>query len=221
MPRTARVIVPDQPHHVTQRGNRRADVFFTPEDRERYLALLADYAGRYGIEVMGWCLMTNHVHLVLVPPDREALGAALRPLHMRCAQEVNRRQGWQGHLWEGRFYSCVLDEGHCQAALRYVEQNPLRAGLVLRAEDYPWSSAAGHCGLREEPLLSSRFVADMPPEEWREQLALRLEEGQVSALRARTHSGLPYGDAEFLARVSGLVGRELVVRGRGRPRQSE
>ena len=217
MPRTARIVVPGQPHHVTQRGNRGAPVFFEPGDQERYLELLADYAARHDIEVMGWCLMTNHVHLILVPPTLEAMGLALRPLHMRYAQTLNRRLGAGGHLWQGRYYSCVLDEGHCQSALRYVEQNPLRAGLVERAEDWPWSSAAGHCGLRDEPLLSERFIADMPPEVWREQLALRLDEEQATKLRRRLYSGLPCGDEAFMAKVSALVGRELQVRGRGRP----
>jgi len=221
MPRKARIVVPDQPHHITQRGNRGAPVFLEPEDQGRYMSLLADYCGRQGIEVMGWCLMPNHVHLVLVPPSQEALGMALRPLHMRYSQHLNWRLGSGGLVWQGRFYSCVLDEGHCQAALRYVEQNPLRAGLVERAEDWLWSSAAGHCGLRDEPLLSERFIADMPADGWRDLLALRLEGERESTLRYRTYSGLPCGDAAFMAQVSGLVGRELVVRGRGRPRRGD
>lgn len=204
-----------------QRGNRDADVFIEPEDRARYLELLADCAGRHQIEVTGWCLMSNHIHLVVVPPDAEALGLALRSLHMRYAQWLNRRQGWSGHVWQGRFYSCALDEAFGRSALRHVERNPLRAGLVGAAEDYPWSSAALHCGVQDAASPGACQLEGVTPEAWRELLATPLPEDEAKLLRARTRSGLPCGDAAFVARVSALVGRELVARGPGRPRRPE
>jgi putative transposase len=216
MPRSARIIVADQPHHVTQRGNR-CDVFFEPADRERYVELLRDYSAQHGLEVVGWCLMPSHVHLVVVPTDEAALALVLRTVHMRYAQWVNRRQGWTGHLWQSRFFSCVLDDAHCRAAMRYVEQNPVRAALAACAEDYPWSSAAAHCGRRADALVSSRWTELVAPGDWREELGSPLDEELQTMVRTRTYNGLPCGDEAFLARISGLVGRELVARGRGRP----
>jgi putative transposase len=133
MPRVARLVVEGVAHHVTQRGNRRQDVFFSDEDRKRYLAWLKDYADRYGLRVLAYCLMTNHVHLVLLPLTRDCLYRALQTTHMRQSQYVSFYQGWSGHLWQGRYYSTALDELHEWAAVRYVEQNPVRAGLVERA----------------------------------------------------------------------------------------
>ena len=129
MPRMARVVIPGCPHHLTQRGNRREDVFFTAADRQRYLELLAEYAEKHGLAVQAYCLMTNHVHLVVVPRAEASLGAALKPVHMRYAQHVNWTQHIGGRLWQGRFFSCPLDEEHLWAAVRYVECNPVRAGM--------------------------------------------------------------------------------------------
>jgi len=195
------------------------DVFFTPEDRQRYLAWLADYAQRQGVDVLGWCLMTNHVHLVLRPPEEQpaALGLTLRGLHMRYSQWVNRRQGWSGHLWQSRFYSCVLDDRHCWAALRYVEQNPVRAGLVTEAPAYPWSSAAAHCGLADGPGLDERWFAGVTPAAWREELRVPLVDEELDLVRRRTFNGLPCGSADHMKAVGERLGRELQERGRGRP----
>jgi putative transposase len=196
-------------------------VFLAPADYERYLELLGDYGERHGLTVLGWCLMANHVHLVVVPPGAEALGLALRAVHMRYAQAVNRRQGWVGHLWQNRFCSCPLDDAHCWTALRYVEQNPVRAGLVERAEDYPWSSAAAHCGLGPDRLASGDWWTRAPADWWRQELRRGVDDDVCGTLRARTASGRPCGDAAFLARAAAQVGRELPVRGPGRPRRKE
>jgi len=220
MPRHARIVVPGQPHHVMQRGNRRADVFFD-DDRLRYRDLLQRYSERYGLTVLAYCLMTNHVHLVAVPPDETALTVALRAAHSRYSQWVNGREGWTGRLWQGRFFSCPLDEAHQWAAMRYVEQNPVRAGIVKVAEEYAWSSAAAHCGLGADPLVSGELPDFVAPAVWQAHLAGPVTEADVERLRSRTQSGLPCGDEGFLSRVSKLVGRALVVRGRGRPRRPE
>ncbi|HTO61465.1 MAG TPA: transposase [Bradyrhizobium sp.] len=137
MLRLARTVFADVPHHVTQRGNRREQVFFTDEDRRTYLAWLKAYCDKHAVAVLAYCLMTNHVHLVVVPAGDDELERALKPLHMRYAQRINRRRGWNGHVWQGRFFSSPLDEAYLWAALRYVERNPVRARLVRRAENYP------------------------------------------------------------------------------------
>ncbi len=144
MPRAARFVLSGVPHHITQRGNRRCQVFFSDADRRTYLAWLQSDAKHHGLEVLAYCLMTNHVHLVAVPAGPHSMERALRHLHMRYAQRINRMKDWKGHVWQGRYFSAALDESYFWAAIRYVEQNPVRAGLVSRAEDYPWSSARAH-----------------------------------------------------------------------------
>src|ERR1700675_1241107 len=146
MPRLARAVFAGIPHHVTQRGNRREDVFFGDDDRRLYLSWLKGYCDDHAVEVLAYCLMTNHVHLVAVPVRADGLERALKPLHMRYAQRINRQRGWHGHLWQGRFFSSPLDEAYLWAALRYVERNPVRARLGRRAENYPWRGPAPLCG---------------------------------------------------------------------------
>jgi len=138
MPRLARAVFAGVPHHITQRGNRRENVFFTNEDRQAYLEWLQEYCERYDVDVLAYCLMTNHIHLVAVPNTDDGLHRALKPLHMRYAQRINRERAWKGHLWQGRFFSSPLDEAYMWAAIRYVEWNPVRAKMAVRAEDYHW-----------------------------------------------------------------------------------
>ena len=136
MPRLFRVVVPGTPHHVTQRGNRRERVFFGPDDYRFYKRLLAEAAGKAATEVWAYCLMPNHVHLILVPSDPDGLRTTLAEAHRRYTSFINQRQGWTGHLWQGRFGSVAMDEDHLAGAIRYVSLNPVRARLVTRAEDW-------------------------------------------------------------------------------------
>ena len=168
MSRVARVVVPGFPHHVTQRGNRGADVFEVDDDRRAYLRFLKQYADRHGLAVWAYCLMTNHIHLVVVPEREDSLGPALRDAHTVYALYFNTRTELSGHVWQGRFHSCPMDESHLWAAVRYVERNPVRAGLAERAEKYPWSSAAAHCRLRHDALLSQDFPHEGAINDWRE-----------------------------------------------------
>jgi putative transposase len=146
MPRLARTVFADVPHHVTQRGNRKENVFFVYNDYRTYLEWLGQYSQEYGVEILAYCLMTNHVHLIVIPRKTDSLEKTFKPLHMRYAQWINRRKGWKGHLWQGRYFSSPLDEHYMWASIRYAELNPVRARMVDRAEDYSWSSAAAHCG---------------------------------------------------------------------------
>lgn len=204
MPRHARVVCSGNPHHVTQRGNRRATVFFSDWDRLEYLSLLGAYSRRHGLDVLAYCLMPNHVHLVVVPLDRNALQRVMKPLHMRHAQRLNRMQGSNGIVWQGRYFSSVLDQTYLWNAIRYVELNPVRARLAGRAEDFPWSSAAAHCGLRHDPILTSdpgwleklRGIVG-----WSAWLEDRAEPGVDALLRRNTAMGLPCGSDEFIEKV--------------------
>lgn len=215
MSRVARIVVPGFAHHVTQRGNRRADVFETDDDRDAYLHFLTKYADKHGLEVWAYCLMTNHVHLVAVPEREDSLAKALRDAHTVYAMRFNTRTRLTGHVWQGRFYSCPMDETHLWAAVRYVERNPVRAGLVSRAEDYPWSSAPAHCGLRHDGVLSKEFPPAGVVADWAEWLESE-DDADVQRLRTCTRVGRPCGTAPFVARLESLLGRVLAPQPRGR-----
>src|SRR4051794_15803990 len=144
MARLARIVVPGIAHHVTQRGNRRQEGFFSDEDYGAYKALVAEACAQNGVRCLAWCLMPNHVHLIMVPSTADGLRAALADAHRRYSRRINFAKGWTGYLWQGRFASYPMDEAHLMAAVRYVELNPVKAKLVRRAEDWPWSSARAH-----------------------------------------------------------------------------
>ncbi|HNR30634.1 MAG TPA: transposase, partial [Candidatus Hydrogenedentes bacterium] len=164
MPRTARVVIPGAPHHVTQRGNNRQQVFFEDADYDKYLRLLHEQSRKYGLTIHSYCLMPNHVHLVATPATEEGLANAVGRTHSFYARYFNWRRNQSGHLWQGRFFCCVLDEPHTMAAMLYTERNPVRAGLVQRAWDHPWSSAHAHVnvtdpwGLLEWGLWGNLFL---------------------------------------------------------------
>ena len=145
MPRIARIVAPGRAHHVTQRGNRRMETFFCDEDYQEYLSLLGHWCGEYDVRIWSYCLMPNHVHLILIPSTADGLRRAVAEVHRRYTRMINFREGWRGCLWQGRFASFVMSEQHLMGATHYVERNPVKADLVDRAEDWPWSSAAAHC----------------------------------------------------------------------------
>ncbi len=221
MSRVARIVVPGFAHHVTQRGNRRADIFETDEDREAYLRFLKLYCDRRGLAVWAYCLMPNHIHLIVVPETAASLGEGLRDAHTVYAMYFNSRTQLSGHVWQGRFFSCPLDESYLWAAVRYVELNPVRAALVERAEAYRWSSAAAHCGLREDAVLSTAFPPTGVIGDWAAWLQEPLEDEDetYTTLRRQTHTGRPCGSSKFLDQLEQLLSRILRPKPRGRPRK--
>ena len=152
MARIARVVAPGIPHHGTQRGNRRQATVFCPDDYQAYKTLMAQWCRSCEVEIWAYCLMPNHVHLIAVPKSADELRRAIGEAHRRYTRRVNFREGWRGHLWQGRFASCPLDGSYLLAATRYIEQNPIRAGLVDRPEGYLWSSASAHLSGKTMPL---------------------------------------------------------------------
>lgn len=216
MSRVARIVVPGFPHHITQRGNRQADVFNSDADREAYLRFLKEYGKRHGLDVWAYCLMTNHIHLVVVPAREESLGLALRDTHTVYAMYFNTQTDLSGHVWQGRFHSCPMDQAHLWAAVRYVERNPVRAGLVERAEEYRWSSAAAHCGFRQDALLSNSFPPAGVIDNWKEWLSGREDNEAVNQIRRQTHTGRPCGSSTFLEQLENLLERVLGPKKRGR-----
>lgn len=212
VPRIPRFVCAGLPHHVTQRGNHRAQVFFSDADYQTYLALLREYTVRHEVAVLAYCLMPNHVHLVLVPRAKESLPLSLRHVHVRYAQRINREKGWKGHLWQGRYFASVLDEHHCWASIRYVERNPVRARMIANAESYPWSSAGAHCGLRKDALFTMEPAWQREVEaivDWSAWLARGDAPKDIGALRTNASKGLPCGSDEFIARLESISGRRL------------
>src|SRR3989338_5249482 len=160
MVRTARVVGDGESHHVIQRGNRGQRVFFYTDDRKAYLQILSTQTRKFDVRVWAYCLMDNHVHLIVTPVRGENLAKAIGETHKKYTRMINFREGWRGYLWEGRFKSFVLDEKYVYAAVRYVERNPVRAKIVERAEDYLWSSAQAHVRKKQDPLLSNFYLLD-------------------------------------------------------------
>jgi putative transposase len=208
MARLARAVAAGVPHHVTQRGNRRQQVFFRDDDYAVYRALLAAGCRAAGVAVWAYCLMPNHVHLILVPADADGLRAALGEAHRRYTRHVNLREGWRGYLWQGRFASFPMEEPHLLAGARYVELNPVRAGLTTAPGDWPWSSAAAHLAGRDDTLVTVAPLLALAPD-WAGLLAGSLGEAEREAIRAGERTGRPLGSAAFTARLEKRLGRTL------------
>jgi putative transposase len=221
MPRSARLVIPGLPHHVVQRAARGKALFYTDQDRRRYLDLLAEYATRQRLQIWAWCLMPDHVHLVAVPEDALSLAAALIPLQTQYSRHIHQTRKKEGVLWRGRFASCPLDARHAWEAIRFVERNPLRAGLILRPDRYPWSSAGGHAGLREDPLLAGGLKVRGKGENWAKWLRAGEDAAMVRTIRACTRTGRPAGSAAFIARLEKLTRRCLRAKKAGRPRKEK
>lgn len=223
MPRHARTVFPGVPHHVTQRGNHREPIFFSPGDWEYYLHLLREQAAAQVIEVVAYCLMPNHVHLVLVPTTLDGLYRALKVVHGHYAQRINRMRELKGHLWQGRYFSSALDVDYFGNAVRYVELNPVRAGLARKAEEYPWSSAAAHCGLRSDPLVTDRPRSGVFAGigDWSRWLAEGVSADRCEMLRRHSRRNLPCGTSKFIDELERQAGGPLRHRPAGRPARSQ
>lgn len=213
------MVMPQCPHHITQRGNEHRSVFFTAADREVYLGLVKQYATLHSVEVLGYCLMTNHVHLVLLPGRAESLARLMRQVPMRYSQYRHALECGSGHLWQGRYYSCPVAPERLGGVMRYVELNPVRAGLVAEAVDYRWSSAVVHLGGSEAEgvVAMNDWRRCWTPEEWEAVLSDGAEEGP--SIREATFGGRPLGPDEFVGRLETYLGRQLKRRDPGRPRK--
>ena len=218
MTREARVVLPSVPHHITQRGVRRLNTFCDEEDRLRYLDLFRKSSSRFGLRICAYCLMTNHVHFVAIPERKDSIWKTFHRCHSIYAQRFNEKYGFVGHLWQGRPFSCALDEAHFWAAMRYVECNPVRAGLVERAEDYRWSSARAHCGLANDPLLDPEWLVIKAIPSWSACL-MDADPPMGQEIRERTLTGRPCGDADFIKQAEIAVGRRLTPKKPGPKRK--
>ncbi len=218
----ARVVIPGLAHHVTQRGNRQQNVFLTDDHRQVYLKTVRKYCDKYGLQILGYCLMTNHVHLIAVPLREDSLAKGLGRAHNDYARWFNITQGQTGHLWQNRYFSCPLEDRHLWEALRYVELNPVRARLVARPDEWRWSSARAHLGQSDESGLLSMGPWRQCYDErrWREVLALGVGAAELEQrIREATRTGRPFGSEAFLERLEEHTGRRLRPQRRGRKKR--
>ena len=208
MARLARVVVPGIPHHITQRGNRRQETFFYEADYEAYMQLLAEWCKRCGVQVWAYCLMPNHVHLIAVPESEDGLRRGIGEAHRRYSRRINFREGWRGHLWQGRFASYPMDDKYLMKAVRYIELNPVRAKLCRVPWRWRWSSAAAHVSGRGDELVEVPALLEYV-DDWRSFLAGGLDVGDVELLRHHERTGRPLGGPKFLERLEKMLGRVL------------
>jgi putative transposase len=223
MPRNPRCVLPGVAYHVTQRGVNREAVFYYDQDRQTYLHLVEDQIKESGVSILGWCLMTNHVRWVVVPAREDSLAVLFRRVHGRYAQYLNARRRRTGHLWQNRYFSCPVAPEPEEVVLRYVEWNPVRAGIKQRPEEYVWSSAAAHLigpEYERSPILDWTYWREQGgAEAWRRRLEMVEDMRDVHSLRRATYSGAPFGSESFVTSFEGTFGRQW--RKPGRPRKGD
>jgi len=219
MARIARVVVPFYPHHVTQRGNRRQQTFFGDDDYTTYIKLLSDFCRKAGTRVWAYCLMPNHVHLVMVPSHADGLRKALGEAHRRYTRAVNLRRRWRGHLWQERFHSFPMDEDYLLATVRYVERNPVAARLCRHPEDWPWSSATAHMKGRDDGLVEVQPML-CRIDDWSAYLADTGDDPIGARIAKHSRTGRPLGGEKFVQRLEIITGRRLASRPPGRRKKA-
>lgn len=217
MPRIARVVVLGWPHHITQRGNYKQKTFSGEADYKRYLQWLSEYCKKYDLNILAFCLMPNHVHFIAIPQKEDSLAKTFNTCHMRYSQYYNKKKEKRGHLWQGRFYSCALDTGHLYEAIRYVENNPVRAKVVKKPEEWKWSSAKAHINKEESVLPLGRVSDYVDISDWEKYLSEKEAEDVIIKVRANTLTGRPSGEESFVKKIEKIVGKHLRPLPEGRP----
>jgi putative transposase len=223
MARLARVIAAGVPHHVTQRGNAQRSILQNDIDRKVYLDLLQQGMQLHLVELIGYCLMSNHVHIIAIPPKTDALARTLKDTHGRFAAYWNAAHQSTGHVWQGRFYSCPLDEVHLWEALRYTELNPVRASLVQTAKDWNWSSATAHCCPATEGtwIAMQTWRSRWSYATWTDFLHAGQTQSKLAAIRHNTHTGRPLGSADFISAMEKQTKRRLTLQKPGPKKRAD
>lgn len=224
MPRIARVVAVGYPHHITQRGNYSQTVFLDDGDKERYLSWINEYSDKYRVSLLADCLMPNHVHFIGIPEREDSLAKTFNAAHMRYAQYFNKKTKTKGHLWQGRFYSCILDENHLIVAARYIERNPVRAGLVDKPWEWQWSSASLHIG--ESSKQTSRLKdlfnnIGISQEQWKFFIDVQDDKQEAERIKKFTLTGRPMGSKQFIKELEEKFGKRLQALSIGRPKKDK
>jgi putative transposase len=224
MPRFARIIASGLPHHITQRGNYRQDVFDDDNDRSRYLVWIEEYSRKYGLSIIAYCLMTNHIHFIVIPRDENSLARTFNTAHMRYAQYRNKKIGITGHLWQGRFFSCFMDEKHLTLTARYIERNPVRAHMTKRPDTYIWSSAKDHVNNTHTSIIDTRELfkyVEIEQTQWKNFIEEPDNKEDISIIRKYTMTGRPLGSESFVNKLENMFGERLHALPVGRPKMVE
>lgn len=218
MPRQARIVLPGQLYHVTQRGNFRQKVFFDDQDRALYLKYLEENAIKHGLHIYAFCLMGNHVHFIVKPNDEQSMANVFRVTHQKYSLYVNKRIDQFGHRWQSRFYSCLLLGDHISKAVRYVERNPVRAGIVNKPWQYAWSSARTHLGTTYQIITLSKISDYIQVSSWKKYLDQEEDEEDLNNIRQGTLQGKAFGPKEIVEEFEEKIGKGLGILSRGRPK---
>lgn len=218
MPRRARIVLPGYVYHVTQRGNHRLNVFEEDKDRALYLKYVEEYSRKYMLKIYAYCLMDNHVHFLVMPQNKDSLARTFQITHQRYAFYSQRKTKQGGHLWQGRFFSCLVAGKHLQESVRYIEKNPVRAKMVRRAWDHPWSSARSHMEKKYKiiTLADIKEIIDVPC--WREYLMSEERERFLKMMRINTFRERIFGPKEFIKILENKFRIKLLLEKRGRPK---
>jgi putative transposase len=220
MPRIARIVAPGYPHHITQRGNNRATVFFDDEDRQTYLKLLTIYAPKHSLRIWAYCLMDNHIHLLAVPETETALARGIGLTNQVYTQYLNRKLAQSGRVWQNRFFSCVVgNEQYLWAVARYIERNPLKVGLADRPEAYRWSSVRAHLTETNDAVLGSASWLTPTEKNAYSKFVLAEDEKMDEAIRKATRTGRPFGSEWFVGMLESQMQQTLRPNKVGRPRK--
>jgi len=220
MARIARIVGAGFPHHIVERGNNRERVFIDSTDYEKYLSFLSKYSEEKEAAVLAYCLMPNHIHLLVTPFKEETLAKMMQGVTLCYSKYFNRENGRTGRLWECRYHSTVIDgENYLWTVSKYIEDNPVRAGLVKRPEDYPYSSARAHILGKKDPLLKEPLFDRSELNEYRNFIRSEQDKKTIEEIRKQTRLGKPLGGGEFLKTLSAGLGRSLFFRPKGRPRR--
>ncbi len=207
MARIARAVAPGIPHYVTQHGNRGQQTFFKDEDYQSYLELMSEWCMKIQVETWAYCLMPNY--LIVVPETKDGLNLAIGEAHRRYTRRINFREGWRGHLWQGRFSSFIMEERYLLACTRYVELNPVRAGLVKKPEDWPWSSTGPHVKGKDGILVKTKPLQEIVNKPWKKFLDFDVQEQEIGLLRKHERTGRPLGVDSFIEKMELLLDRKL------------
>jgi putative transposase len=221
MSRQARIIIPEEAHHVTQRGNNQQRIFDGHNDYQFYCRLINRYKNTCGVAISAYCLMPNHIHLIAIPKKEDSLARLFNKAHTVYAQYLNARRNTSGHIWQGRFYSCAMTPAHLYRAIRYVEQNPVRAGLSKNAWEYYWSSAQQHVTMSTVGNIAiMNIFPDWNEGDWRTYLATD-DAGIDTEIRVKTNRGLVVGDEPYIKRLEQRLQRSLECLPIGRPKRKK
>ena len=220
MARIARVIAPGFPHHIIQRGNRRQKVFFNEDDYNEYLTLLNGYSHRFKTDVLTYCLMPNHIHLIVTPHEDGNLVKAIGETHCNYTRFINFREKWRGYLWQGRFSSYVLDERYLLAATRYILLNPVKARIAKKPWDYEWSSAKHHMRLNNSSLVKDSLLQGLIGD-WKDFLATAPDNNDIKLFQLHERTGRPLGDNTFIEKLESLLKIDLKKKRAGRKKKKK